>query len=239
MDKKHIIDEIKRTSSNGVALGQQKFARITGIKKSDWYGIYWTMWGDAVREAGLEPNKFSSAYDQNLLIEYVIFLIRDKKKFPTLGDIRLKAHNTNGFPSHGAFRRLGKKIEMAQKILNYCKSNPRYEDVIEVCEEVLASSEKEEREVDSEGVEPQFSYVYLMKSGRYYKIGRSSCVEKRNYEIGIKLPEESKVVHKIKTDDPSGIEAYWHKRFEDKRKQGEWFDLLSSDVNAFRRRKFM
>ena len=78
-----------------------------------------------------------------------------------------------------------------------------------------------------------------MKSGRYYKIGRSSFVEKRNYEIGIKLPEELKIIHKIKTDDPFGIEAYWHKRFEDKRKGGEWFDLSSSDVKAFRRRPFM
>jgi hypothetical protein len=76
-----------------------------------------------------------------------------------------------------------------------------------------------------------------MKSGRYYKIGKSDCVEKRHYELGIKLPEEIKIIHKIKTDDPNGIETYWHKRFEGKRKGGEWFDLSSSDVTAFKRRK--
>jgi hypothetical protein len=240
VDKKHIIDEIIRTAkeNDGIPLGIDKFASESGIKESDWFPKYWTKWSEAIREAGFNPNKMKSAYDGNVLIEHVISLIRELKKFPTTSDFKFKAYHTNGFPWDRPFRRLGKKPEMAQKILNYCKSNSGYEDVIEICKGVLTSTEKES-EVDSEETNLKFGYVYLMKSGRYYKIGRSDFVEKRNYEIGIKLPEELKTIHKIKTDDPNGIEVYWHKRFEDKRKGGEWFDLSSSDVKAFRRRKFM
>jgi len=240
MDKKHIIDEIIRTAkeNNDIPLGTRKFANETGIKPSDWYGKYWATWGDAVKEAGLQPNKPKSAYDENVLIEHVISLTREIEKFPVQANFRMKSHNTKGFPCYKAFRRLGKKPEMAQKIINYCKDKLEYQDIIEICKALLDSSKKK-NEFDSKEAQPQFGYVYLMKSGRYYKIGRSDCVEKRKYEIGIKLPEEPKIIHKIKTDDSNGIETYWHKRFEDKRKGGEWFDLSSSDIKAFRRRKFM
>jgi len=241
MNKNHIIQEIVRTAkeNNGMPLGRQRFAKETGIKFTDWDGKYWTKWSDAIREAGLTPNKMQSAYDEEWLIKQLALLIRELKKFPTNGDIQMKSFNTKNFPGHKTFRRrLGDKAETVKKVLDYCRGKSEFQDVFEICSEVQVSSEKK-TEYYSQEADMQFGYVYLMKSGRYYKLGRSSFVERRNYEIGIKLPEELKIVHKIKTDDPTGIEAYWHKRFEEKRKGGEWFDLSSSDVNAFKRRKFM
>jgi hypothetical protein len=240
--KNHILSEIKRTAkeNGGIPLGMGRFEKETGIKKADWEGKYWSKWSDAVRAAGYEPNKKQGAYDKEFLIKELICLIREIRKFPTGPEIKLKHFNDKNFPSHSAFyERLSyKKHEMAQQILTYCEDKSDYEDVIKICKKVCDSTEKEE-EYDSKKVDVKFSFVYLMKSGRHYKIGRSDCVEKRAREIGIKLPEEPKTIHQIKTDDPIGIEAYWHKRFADKRKNGEWFDLSSSDVSIFKRRKFM
>jgi Meiotically Up-regulated Gene 113 (MUG113) protein len=80
--------------------------------------------------------------------------------------------------------------------------------------------------------------VYLLRSGKFYKIGRSNSAGRREREIALQLPERAKMVHVIRTDDPPGIEAYWHRRFADSRRNGEWFELSAIDVSVFRR-KFM
>lgn len=89
--------------------------------------------------------------------------------------------------------------------------------------------------MESDHPNQELGEVYLFKSGHFYKIGKTNCTVRRGSELRIMLPEKITLIHSIKTDDPSGIEAYWHKRFELKRKNGEWFDLTSNDVKAFKR----
>ena len=71
MNKEYILKEIDRTAkeNNDIPLGRLKFARETGIRYSDWWGIYWAKWNDALIEAGYPPNKLQSAYDETFLIE--------------------------------------------------------------------------------------------------------------------------------------------------------------------------
>ncbi len=97
----------------------------------------------------------------------------------------------------------------------------------------------EESHTDEKSTTQLVGFVYLMKHGKYYKIGKTNATGRREYELAVQLPEKLRTIHVIKTDDPNGIEEYWHKRFETKRGNGEWFDLETADVQAFKRRKFM
>ena len=113
---------------------------------------------------------------------------------------------------------------------------PQYASVWDSATTMPALYEQPERRLpDSAGN----GYVYLFKHGsrREYKIGRTNNAIRREGEIAIELPEAVQPVHVIKTDDPSGVEMYWHRRFAEKRKKGEWFELNAADVAAFKRWK--
>ena len=239
MDKKQILDMIRRMAEGdrGKAPGSQRFESETGVRKTDWYPKYWLRWGDAVRDAGCETNLFITSHDPEVLIRKYIDLIRELQSFPIEGQLMVKRKGDQTFPDRSAFWRLGSKSQRAAKILEYCHTHEGYEDVVPFCSPVARSQPLDAGEKSSEG--RSSGYVYLVKHGsrREYKIGRTNNPIRREGEVAIELPEQLEPVHRIKTDDPAGIERYWHIRFAKKRKNGEWFALSAEDVRAFKRWK--
>lgn len=233
MTKTEILDLIQRMAAqnNGKAPGSQRFSSETGLRKSDWYPKLWVRWGDAIREAGLQPNSLVVAPPDEELIHRYIALIREIRRFPIESDLRLT-------PNLRGLARLGNKRERAGKVLDYCRSHIGFEDVIPMCEAIMSVDLKPAEDVSTTSVRG-IGYVYLVKHGNRaeYKIGRTKNPMRREGEIGIELPEKVHPVHSIQTDDPSGVEAYWHRRFADRRKQGEWFALTLNDIRAFKRWK--
>ena len=239
MNKQQILNEIKRTAkaNGGVPVGWRRFFTETGIKESNWKGVFWARWSDAIREAGFRPNEKITAFDDATLIEKFISLMRELGHYPVSAELQLKARNDESFPSDTPYRRFGSKKEFASKIVDYCNGRTGYDDVISLCEAISETQSVPSDDDKCPGDE--IGFVYLIKSGRHYKIGRSVSVGQRERQLAIQLPQKADTIHSIRTDDPVGIEAYWHKRFESKRKNGEWFELDRADVSAFKRRKFM
>ena len=240
MDKSKIINEIKRLfNKNGTPPGWSKFKQETGINKSEWFPELWFRWSDAIKEAGFAPNEFTKAHSKDFIIKRMIDLISELNHFPIDAELELKRKKDKSFPNASSIYKLGIKSERARAIINYLESNniDSYDKIVVICQDIIDASPKREESVSDEKV--NIGYVYLIKHGsrNEYKIGKTFNPLRREGEIRLELPEKIKPIHYIETDDPSGVEAYWHNRFKDKRKEGEWFSLLTNDIKAFKRWK--
>lgn len=236
-----ILEEIKRTASanGGVPLGWRRFNTETGIELNDLYKTGLPRYSDACVEAGFSPNRLTTAYDEAHLLDVYAKFAQELGRLPAKADHRVKEHADSAFPSETTLLRRGSKRDLVKRLAEFCRSKSEYSDVLTMCE---AYSTKNRDSDDEAGPnDADCGFVYLLKHGsrREYKIGKTVNVLRREGEIGIELPERVQPVHVIKTDDPAGIEAYWHRRFDAKRKNGEWFELNAEDVAAFKRRKFM
>ena len=221
MKRQHILDEIRRMakSNGGVPIGRGRLERETGIKESDWAGRFWVRWSEAVKEAGFEPNKLNIAHEEEFLLEQYASLIRELGRIPVQGEVIMKRRTDPDFPSAKTFERFGNKAQVLAKVAEYCRVKG-YDDVVAVYEATTVRPEAADSENEKDD-EIAFGFVYLIKSGRHFKIGRSNAIGRREREIALQLPDKANTVHVIKTDDPPGIETYWHQRFADRRKNGE------------------
>lgn len=162
--------------------------------------------------------------------------VRRLGRVPTSPELRLARRNDPDFPSHNVFARFGSKAALLERVASFCVDHDGYADVLALMPPVPLVPPTESA---TDEAPASMGFVYLLRSGRYFKIGLTINMEERVGRLKIQLPDPVVEVHRITTDDPRGIERYWHDRFQDRRKNGEWFELSSADVAAFRRRRFM
>lgn len=74
--------------------------------------------------------------------------------------------------------------------------------------------------------------VYLLKSGKYYKIGLTrQRIESRVKQLQRGVPYTIEIVRTHIVNDPEATEGHLHARLADRRKAGEWFDLVRDDID--------
>lgn len=230
-----ILTEIRRIAeaNGGKAPGSQLFRKETGIIESKWRGIYWARWGDALVEAGYPVNEWVGKLDTAALLQRVAEVAREKGGIPTYSELDMLRRSDPSVPSPKTLQQhFAGRGGLIEALRSYCDAHEGFEGL----REALPAPSPEDR--SSAPVAISDGWVYLLKSGQHYKIGRSDQLETRVKQISVALPEATALAHAIKTDDPPGIEAYWHRRFADRRANGEWFKLSANDVAAFMRRKF-
>jgi hypothetical protein len=233
--REQILSEIRRIAgaNGGQPPGFRRFENETGIRESEWRGVYWARWSDAVAEAGLQPNPPNPKYDSEFLLRSFADACRHFGKIPTAAELRLHGRSNPNFPNHKSiYRHFQSTANMLQELAEWTNSRDDYTDVAKMLEgQALKTERNAKRHVEG--------FVYLIRWGVYYKIGRGEQLERRVKQVKTGLPDSGTLVHAIRTDDPPGIEAYWHRRFAEKRaKNGEWFKLSAIDIAAFKRRKF-
>lgn len=235
VEKHHVLAEIRRIAkaNSGQPPGRERFEKESGIRIADWYPHLWLRWGDALLEAGFRPNQLATKLDASVVVEKYILLMRELGRVPLAAELRVKARNDPSFPSHGVFANFGGKQVLLAAVREHCEQHG-FTDVLALLPP-RAGAAPSAQGASEKPPKVATGYVYLMKSGRHYKIGRTNSVGRREWELGIKIPIPPSTVHVIETDDPPGVEAYWHRRFADRRGEGEWFNLSPADIAAFKR----
>jgi len=239
LTKEEVLKEIRRYAkkNDGKTPSEKVFYEYTGIGIHDLKKRGWAYYGELVREAGLTPNKFDKTkYSREQLCSIFIDVIRDKRKWPTRGELDVKHHTDSNFPDSSTFyNKLGLTRNLAKSVLEFIEDKQEYSDVVDICNSAL--EKYKERSESSEEGEVTSGFVYLGKQHRNYKIGKAKDANRRREDITLLGPEPFELIHEIETDDMNGVEKYWHNRFKSKRKRGEWFDLSRADIKAFKRWK--
>lgn len=239
MTKDAIIKRLQELATErGGHVSFNLFVSETGIKdkwlrRQEW----WTGWNSLLSEIGLKTREFSvPRTPDSRIAEAVAEIIERDESWPTEDALVRERKRNPSFPSLGVISPLRKSGILAKLIVALGETSGQFSKASLIAKKHLPS---EIDTIDVGSNERVKGYVYMLRSGRSYKIGKSTDPSRRYREVKLELPDETHQVHTIQTDDPTGIETYWHQRFATKRiRNTEFFTLDANDVQAFKRRTY-
>ena len=85
-----------------------------------------------------------------------------------------------------------------------------------------------------EQAEDKHGWIYVLRAGDYYKIGRAQNPVDRYSQLATLPPWPTEIVHMFETENYHAIEKDLHDLFSAKRANGEWFALDTEDVELLR-----
>ncbi|WP_018440951.1 GIY-YIG nuclease family protein [Trinickia symbiotica] len=239
MNKDDVISRIRELASrNGGKVSFNFFIEETGIsaqrlRRQPWFGG----WNALLQEIGVQTSIFSvPRTSDDVIVGAVAELTRRLGRWPTEDEFVREKQTDPMFPTLQVIRR-AKKSGRLWELLNDYRAD---DDTYAVVRAIAAPRAEDQPQTDGADATARVrGYVYMLRHGRHYKIGCTTTPTRRFREVRIELPEETVQVHAIETDDPRGIEAYWHRRFDAKRiRNSEWFELDAEDIRSFKRRKY-
>ena len=184
----------------GKLIGERIFARETGFSHHYWKGGFWRSWSAFQSEAGYIPNIQTSKIPDEILLYRYAELALERNALPSEADLMLKRKDDPSFPNKLAYRRWGTRDQLLEKVAEYCQGEEKFASVVRLLSEGFSNSL--DQKIDSQRIK---GFVYLLRSGKNYKIGRSNAVGRRLRELAIQLPKKPNMVHVITTVRQNGV----------------------------------
>jgi hypothetical protein len=215
--KEKIISTYSRLvkEQSGKLIGERIFMRETGFSHYHWTGGYWRSWSVFQADSGYAPNNQTEKIPDKILLHRFAELALERNEIPTEADLMLKRKEDLSFPSKATYRRWGSRDALLAKVAEYCERDGQFAPVLDFLKQGVSNSL--DHRLESGYIK---GFIYLLRFGKNYKLGRTNVVGRRLRELAIQLPQKPDTVHVIETDDPEGIEQYWHRRFAGKRQGG-------------------
>ena len=227
-------------AKNGGKISFRSFIEEAGIPQQRLRKALWFPgWNKFLQEIGLSTKEFFNERTPNSdIVSAVAELVKRLKHWPTEDEFVKEKKVNSAFPDVSLIRRAKKSGTLRLHLEHYRPEDETCAIVRDIAKRLPVAANEDEADDSDTSMRVQ-GFVYMLRNGRRYKIGFTNSPVRRFREVRIELPDETIQVHTIPTDDPKGIEDYWHRRFASKQiRDTEFFELDANDIRAFKRRKY-
>jgi hypothetical protein len=214
-------------SNGGQPPSSRAFFKASGLNHRDLLRAGWPTYGALLQSQGLQPTEMRRGYTDEEVFRPLAELVVSLGHFPTQNEREVERHRNQAFPSSEAYIRRGRGVMLEHALREWCQTTGNFPELVQTL--------KQSPSAPYVAAPVVRGYVYMLRAGNRIKIGKESTEGARQAAAGTWL-ENPTVIHRIPTDDPEGVEKYWHERFKKQGKhvKGELFNLSAADIAAFK-----